>query len=359
MPTLRPFAPLLTGTLICAAAPALSQDICGGLGAGAQWIGGDDASSDITTAPAAQEQMALVLGGNEYVALFNLSAPTEVRVEAQGRGAADPQLDVFDADGNIMIADDDSGGGGAARAETMLEAGSYCVAVRSYDGSPMTSFVRVGRTDQEALTEGVADTSTPADPEEPVDGTFLANMSCGDARPLEGSLGDGGLTGTASVNENGYWSFSLDAPQALTLTATNQDADPVMTLFDANETYLAENDDFNGLDSQIDMVDPLPAGDYCIQITAVDDNALPITTSVVAYDPAEAQRQQVNSGDVAPPMDGSFPITDLGALDRRTLYDSLLAARVTPGTYVIGIKRLEDGGSGRARMVLEHYVPAP
>jgi len=57
--------------------------------------------------------MALVLGGNEYVSLFNLSGPTDVRVEAQGRGAGDPQIDLIDAEGNIMLSDDDGGGNGA------------------------------------------------------------------------------------------------------------------------------------------------------------------------------------------------------------------------------------------------------
>ncbi|MEO0905512.1 MAG: ABC transporter substrate-binding protein, partial [Pseudomonadota bacterium] len=65
--------------MLGAATPALAQDICGGAGSNGQWIGGDEASSDITTADVYREQMALVLGGNEYVSLFTLSAPTDVR----------------------------------------------------------------------------------------------------------------------------------------------------------------------------------------------------------------------------------------------------------------------------------------
>ncbi len=397
---------------IALSSPAFAQDLCGGMGAGGQWIGGDEAGSDIATAADINEQMALVLGGNEYVALFNLSAPSEVRIEAQGRGAGDPQLDVFDSNGGIVISDDDSGGGGAARAETPLDPGSYCVAVRSYDGSPMTSFVRVARTDQEPLTEGVAsEPSTTTTTEASV----ASSGSCASARPLEGSLADGGLSGTASVNETGFWSFSLDAPTALTLKAENVDADPVMTLYDSAEVYLDENDDFDGLNSQIDYDTPLDAGDYCIQITAVNDNDLPITTSVAVFDPAAALRDQVNSGEVAPPLDGSFPITDLGTLEGRKLvdlnttpetqwyqlsmassglllveavavtdavdtwlvayddlgrqiglnddygdgFDSLIAARVQPGNYIIGVKQLEESGTGPVRMVMEHYVPAP
>jgi len=231
---------------------------------------------------------------------------------------------------------------------------------------------------------------------------------------LEGSLADGGLSGVASVNDGGFWSFTLDTDTAVTLRAENADADPVMTIFDAEDTYLQENDDFDGLNAQIDFTSPLTAGDYCIQITAVNDNTLPITTTVVAYDPAEALRVQVNSGEVAPPMDGSFEITDLGALERRMLqdinttadaqwfkftmpaglllaeavavtdgidtwmvlfddlgrqvslnddygegFDSLIAARVSAGTYLLGVKQLEEEGTGPVRMVLEHYVAAP
>ncbi len=106
--------------------------------------------------------MALVLGGNEYVSLFTLSAPTDIRVEAAGRGSGDPIIDLLDSTGGMILSDDDSGGNAASRAETSLDAGTYCMSLRSYDGGPMTAFVRIGRQEQEALTEGVsAPTAAP------------------------------------------------------------------------------------------------------------------------------------------------------------------------------------------------------
>jgi len=138
----------------------------------------------------------------------------------------------------------------------------------------------------------------------------------------------------------------------------------------------------------------------------VNDDSLPIDVSVVAFDPAAALRDQVNAGDVAPPLDGSFLITTLGTLDTRLQvqwfsvempeaglllvesvavngeidpwmvayddlgrkigqnddygdgFDSLLAARVAAGTYIIGVKQLEDEGTGNLRMVLERYTAA-
>ena len=131
---------VIAGLMLGCAAPALAQDICGGAGDGGIWIGGDQAASDISTADNYQEQMALVLGGNEYVSLFTLSETTDIRVEAAGRGAGDPIIDLLDQDGGIVLSDDDSGGNAASRAETTLGAGTYCMAMRSYDGGPMTAW---------------------------------------------------------------------------------------------------------------------------------------------------------------------------------------------------------------------------
>ena len=141
------FRPLLVGAglAVGSTTAAFAQDFCGGIGSNGQWIGGDETASDISTAADFQEQMALVLGGNNYVSLFSLSAPTDVRIEAQGRGGGDPVIDVYDATGAMLVSDDDSGGDGASRAELTLDAGTYCVAMRSFDAAPMTGFVRVGR----------------------------------------------------------------------------------------------------------------------------------------------------------------------------------------------------------------------
>jgi hypothetical protein len=391
------------------ASPVFAQEMCG-FGDG-QWIGGDEAGSDISTAGDYQEQMALVLGGNEYVSLFTLSGTTDIRVEAQGRGAGDPLLELLDSTGSILLSDDDSGGGGAARGETQLDAGTYCVTVKSYDGAPLTAFVRIGRSEQEALTEGAAVIVEDTDADPVV--TMADSGSCADARPLDGSLADG-WTGTASVSENAYWSFSLAQDTPLTLTAENADADPTLTLLDANAEYLNDNDDFDGLNSRIEYIDGLAAGDYCLEVGAIDSNDLPITVSVSEYDPVAAQQALYASGDVAPPLDGSVPFTALGVLQNRLRqdvtttgdmtwftiempeaglllaesvsvggdgdpwmvayddlgrkvgqnddygenYDSLIAARVNAGVYLVGVRQLEEGMSGSVRMVFERYTAA-
>ncbi|WP_108814038.1 DVUA0089 family protein [Loktanella sp. Alg231-35] len=389
----------LAALLLGAASPALAQaNICGGFGDSGIWIGGDEATSDITTADTYQEQMALVLGGNEYVSLFTLSAPTDVRVEAAGRGAGDPIIDLLDANGGVILSDDDSGGNGASRAETNLDAGTYCMSMRSYDGSPMTAFVRVGRQEQDPLTAGI----------DAGGGSENAFGSCDTATPF----GDIGGLATASVSETPYWSFTLDAPTAVTITAENETADPVITLYGPGEVYINDNDDYDGLNSRIDVTDQLAPGTYCLAMEALSDEGAPITVSISAYDAEEALRSLYARGEAAPPLDGTVPVTDLGVLQSRLRQDvqatsdvqwfsveltepgllvteaiggggsdpwlvvfddfgrqvgqnddygdgldSLVMARLQPGIYVIGVRQY-DSGQGLIRLLLERYVRA-
>lgn len=414
---------------LLAAGPALAQDFCGGLSANGQWIGGTEAASDVATAGSYMEQMALVLQNNEYVALFSVSQPTGVRIEAQGRGSGDPRVELRDEAGSVVLSDDDSGGAGAARAETQLQPGRYCVSMNSYDGSPMSGFVRVGRTEHAALTTGMEvadDPAQPADPMQPLDpmqpadpaatggacdlSTITAYLS--DA-PLDGQIGSAPVTQTATVDEVPYWGFVLTQPTALSITAENESADPTITLYDESGLYLADNDDWDGLNSRLDMASPLQPGTYCIAMNALSDRAQPVTVSVAAYDPQAAQTGMYDRGEAAPPLDGSYPVAPLGPLatrlrqdiqstdtttwfsfeitepslvlveavtngmgdprlvlfddfgreiayndDSATSLDSLLTARVSPGTYLVGVRQLGEGTQALTRLLLERYVPA-
>jgi hypothetical protein len=413
---------------LAAAAPAMAQEFCGGQSAGGQWVGGTEAASDVTAAASYMEQMALVLMGNEYVALFSVSAPTDVRLEAQGRGAGDPVIDLYDEAGGIVLSDDDSGGNAASRAETTLQPGRYCLAMRSYDGSPMTGFVRVGRLEHEALTVGqqapMPEPEPMAEPEpmpEPMPGPGaggICDMAAvrnflGGGQPLDAMLGGEGVSATASPDEVPFWGFTLAAPAAVSITAENEDADPVITLYDEYGSWLAENDDWDGLNSRIDMAVPLQPGRYCVAMNALSDTSLPVTVAVAAYDAMAAQAGMYERAEAAPPLDGSWPITALGPLGTRlrtdvqttdlatwfsfdvaegglvlveavtngqgdptlTLFDdfgrqvaynddngesldSRLMARVMPGTYLVAVRQLGEGQQALTRMLFERYVPA-
>ena len=44
--------------------------------------------------------------------------------------------------------------------------------------------------------------------------------------------------------------------------------------------------------------------------------------------------------------------------DSATSLDSLLTARVSPGTYLVGVRQLGEGTQALTRLLLERYVPA-
>ncbi len=410
----------LAAVMACGLAlPAAAQTgLCGGIGDNGQWIGGAEATSDVSTATAAMEQMALVLQNNEYVALFTVSSAMDVRVEAQGRGAGDPVLELRDSTGTVVLSDDDSGGNGAARGEINLQPGTYCVSMKSYDGAPMTGFVRVGQLSHEPLTEGISDVVPDGGDEyiDPMAGgacdfsTVTNFLSDG---PINSLLATGGATVSASATDVPFWGFTLDAPAALTITADNEAADPTITLYDEYGNYLYDNDDFNGLNSQIDVTAPLYEGNYCISVGALTDTSMPITLTVKPYDAVAGLIGMYDRGEASPPLDGSYPVESLGLLGNRlrkditttdvttwfsldvdqgglllveavtndmgdpTLVlfddfgrqvaynddngdslDSMLTARVMPGTYLVGVRQLSESSSVLTRLLFERYVPA-
>ena len=44
--------------------------------------------------------------------------------------------------------------------------------------------------------------------------------------------------------------------------------------------------------------------------------------------------------------------------DNGSSLDSLLTARVMPGTYLVGVRQLSEGTQALTRMLFERYVPA-
>jgi hypothetical protein len=396
-----------------AAIPAAAQGLCGGVGDSGQWIGGAPETSDVAVAGAHLEQMALVLMGNEYVALFDVTAATDVRIEAEGRGAGDPVIDLRDAAGNIIASDDDSGGNGASRLEMFLDPGSYCVSMRSFDGTPMTAFVRVGLLSHEPLTDGFV--ALPDDGMMPPENFALCDLNT--AVPMaEGAIDsmlEGGVTFTGAAQDFPYLSFRIESDRMLTITAENEMADPVIAFYDEYGSWLGENDDFNGLNSQIDVNYPLFPGTYCLSLSALSDPAAPITVTVRAFDEAAAMQGMYERAEAAPPLDGSWPVTVMGALDGRvrqdvmasdtatwfafdvaegglvlvesvtangagdtvlTLYDdlgrqvawnddanntldSMLSVRVMPGTYLVAVRQY-SATPVMTRLVFERYVLA-
>jgi len=311
---------LAAAALMALAGPVAAQGVsCGGIGDGAPWLGGSREASDIATAAAPLARSGVsVAPGTRSVALFTLTQPLDIRVEAAPADAfGDTVLELFDAQGRLVATDDDSGGGLSSRVETDLQPGDYCLAATGYGGSGVTADLQVSRTEMAALTVGLAGGFVGSDSfpmfvgvQPCVADTSATELGRG---PIDAQLGQG-VTATNTVTATPYYRFTLASPQLLTIRAENQAADPYIYLFDGQGALLAENDDHDGLDSRIDVTQPLQPGSYCIAMRALSDPDLPVTVRVSGYDAGAVAVESYESGQAAPPLDGSYPVTSLGVL---------------------------------------------
>lgn len=323
---LRPAFALTAISCLVFGAPALAQSgLCAGLGDTGQWMGQGQASADIATAQGPLDLAVISQAGARAVGLFSLGTAMDVRLEAAPTTAGgDTIIELFDADGRLVVVDDDSGGGVSSRAELALEAGSYCLAVMGFGGAAVSADLRVSRLDMPALTAGLAGGFAdwqggapfvgidPCLPETPA-----VRLGAG---PIDADLAKG-VSMANSVDAVPYYRFSLAAPQALLIRATNELADPYIYLFDASGMVLAENDDAGGLNSRIDVLRPLAAGEYCIGMRALSDRTSLIRVTVSSRDLQEAAVLAYASAEVAPPLDGSWPVEDLGPLSTTMTLD--------------------------------------
>lgn len=395
---------------------------CGGIGASGQWLGGTPEASDISVSegPLTLSGLPVPLDGNT-VGYFTLSAPGEVRLEAQPAGGGDSVIELYDEAGALLVTDDDSGGGWASRAETMLQPGNYCLATRGFGGGSLTTDMRVGRLEHETITAGLnggffgggnfgGPLFVGVDPcTAETEATPLANG------PLDALLANGGASAVNTITGVPYYRFTLNTPQSISIRAENPSADPYIYFFDGEGNLLAENDDYESLNSRIDFTAPLDPGTYCIGMRSLSNPDLPVTVSVIGYDASAALAELYSTGDAAPPLDGSYPIIDLGVLPGRSVRDaqisgrnatwfafevtqqgaividavevtdsdpliilfndlgqeiafnddsggtlnSQITARVQPGRYLLAVRQYSDGYQGIIRIATERYVPAP
>jgi hypothetical protein len=88
-------------------------------------------------------------------------------------------------------------------------------------------------------------------------------------RPLDAQIAAAPVSQTASVERGALLGLHPDPAHRLSITAENETADPSITLYDEFGSYLAENDDWDGLNPRIDMAMPLQPGTYCIAMNAL------------------------------------------------------------------------------------------
>ncbi|MEM9009589.1 MAG: PPC domain-containing protein [Pseudomonadota bacterium] len=397
-----------TGVVLLLGAAGAAAQSC----AEAGWIGGDEATANLSTAVAPIEQALEVDGTSRSFVRFRVDGDADVRLEAAGQDGADPVAELVALDGRLISEDDDSGGNLASRIETTIGEGTYCLTVRGYYDDQMMTDIRIGLQSQEAMTVGGSGGSY---------GTSVCTAETAAAELVDGTL-DAALSTSGQITTGGtadgapFHRFRLEAPTQLSITAENENADPVLTLYDEQGSVLAENDDFDGLNSRLDFVEALPAGTYCIGLTALSDSQQRIELTVAAFDEAQFLQSAYARGEMSPPPGSDYPVDDLGPLattlsndfvltgsarwirfevsepslvlinalgsasgmDTRLAlfteagrrldenddfgggFDSRLVTPVDPGVYMIALTTVGGSGTaGAARLIVERYIRAP
>lgn len=400
------------GLFLLLAAPAWAQDpLCGGISLVGEWIGGDEASSDVATASAPFTVAGQVPIAGHMVRMFTLSAPADLRIDVDAVPAGDPYIAVYDARGAEVAADDDSGGDFGSRVETSLGPGTYCLAARSYESGVTDVAAIIGRQGQAFGPDEVdtqAATGSPA-------GNGAGCFASGTARlgdDLDVPALNRAPSATATAAEAPAYEFTLVEATPLSIIATSSAGDPLIRLLDADGGVLAENDDHDGLDARIDMIDPVPPGEYCVQIDDLNGTGNDTTVSLVPFDPAADRARRLGLAEFAPTPEDDVAIRDLGTLDSAVLrdvqatgaaqwfrvalpegglllteaigngadptlalfdrvgrrvgenddgpdgLDSFLAVRLPPGDYLLALRLVDEQARASVRLLMERYVPA-
>ncbi len=398
----------LTAIVLALSSPAFAQadgPICGGISLVGEWVGGSPETSDLAVSETVFDADGQVPIAGHLVRMFTLSESAPIRVDVAAVPGGDPYIAIYDEAGAEVAQDDDSGGNFASRIDTVLDAGTYCLAARSYSSGLTDITVRLSHSDL-APEDEVPDQATP-----PVS---LDGLGAGCGSPDLPAL----LLGSrefATVNEHPAWALIVEDGVPLTITASSDFGDPLVRVRDATGDIWAENDDADGLNSRIDLADPMPPGEYCLEVEDLngDDNVIAI--AVEAFDPAAERLRSLNMAEFAPLPDDDVTITDLGPLSAAILrdieatsdaqwyrftlpeggllvteaispdglgdpvvtlfdrvgrrigenddgpdgLDSFLVTRVLPGDYILAVRLVEEGASAPIRVLLERYIPAP
>ncbi|CUH41071.1 hypothetical protein JSE7799_03814 [Jannaschia seosinensis] len=397
---------LLTAAALALATPASAQaPICGGISLVGEWVGGDEAGSDVSVAGSPFEMEGQVPIAGHLVRLFSISQTTDLRVDVAALRSGDPYISVFDAAGSEIATDDDGGNGLASRLEVTLDPGAYCLAARSYESGVTDVSVFIGRTEQAPEDIAEVNDGVPSQGGAPDAACFIGNMAMLD--PLDG------VGAVATAAESPAYGFNLDEAMPLSITATSIGGDPLIRVLDSAGAIIAENDDHDGLNSRIDLSDPLAAGEYCVAVEDLDGGDNTINVTVEQFDPTAFRLRRIGQAEFSPTASDDVEVTELGTLDTSVLHDvstsivaswvrfdlpegglvvteaigdgvdpmivlfdrvgrrigenddgptgldSFLASRLLAGSYVLAVRTIEEGSTtGNVRLLLQRYVPA-
>jgi hypothetical protein len=393
------------------AAPALAQDapICGGISLVGEWVGGEEASSDVMAPEVFFDIAGQVPIAGHMVRMFTLSEPGSVRVDVSAVPAGDPYIAVYDASGSEVGSDDDSGGNFGSSVTMDLAPGTYCLAARSYESGITDVSVQIGRPEFFPASNDIAPTPGPSGNGAGCGSADVAIIADGQVTP---DMLANGTVVSGTIRQAPAYAFDLTQDVPLTITATSELGDPLIRLKDSVGNVLAENDDADGLNSRIDMTAALSAGEYCLEVEDLNGEDNAIVVSLDEFDPVADRLFRLGNMEFAPTTNDDVSVVDLGALEtlisqdvqasdsatwfslavpaggllvieavgtdvdpelklfdragREVAYnddgptglDSQIVYRSQPGNYMIGLRLLDSGQSGNVRLLLERYVPA-
>ncbi|MGP9804423.1 DVUA0089 family protein [Paracoccus sp. NSM] len=306
--------PLAIGLGGLSALPALAQGdgpVCSG--DPAQWFAADaDASTVNTVETPLRVEVESVEGSRGWHAFVVEGEAQSLRIEAEAIGGGDPSLVLATPEGRVLAENDDAMGGLNSRIETVLEPGTYCVQMVPVGDPAIRAAVQISREDQPALLAAPPDLSI-ADCRPETEAEALTDG------PLDAALASGRVSRQTGA-EVAYLRFALDAPGAITLRATSAELDPYLKLFDGTGSLIAENDDADGLNSRLDFLTPLAAGEYCIGVAPLSAREGVIDVSAEVLDRDSYLRAAWGRGEMAPPAGSGYPMQDIDLTrDRETV----------------------------------------
>lgn len=278
---------------------------CGG--APAVWIANAADASDVSTAATPLDMGVGAFAENGALVAFRITGQSQgVRIEAAATENGDPKIVLLTSDGDAIEESDDTENSLNSRIETTLGTGDYCVRVTSFDDSGVAANVRVGTLDDPRLFED----GTPSGPA--ISGCDASTEAIAFTEgSLDAALAQGVVRQSVTGEQASYLRFTLAEPASLTLRASSDSLDPTVVLFDGRGDRIAENDDADGTNSRLDFPTRLGAGDYCLGVAALSAGADEIQVSAEKLDPQSFFAAAWRRGELAPPLNGDYPVQEL------------------------------------------------
>lgn len=281
-----------------------------------------------TISAAIQAQVNMTPGELQYIR-FDVSELSDIRLEAVGSGGVDPVMALLTMNGNDLASDDDSGGSGSARIEMSLRPGSYCAAVRGYSSAYGIITVQLGRLEHDPITTPeMSSGGAPACAPNVAADAVIDGL-------IDGAIANGETVSFLADGTISYRRFSVGSPLALQIRATGEAADPVLRIFDAEGSLVAENDDHDGRNAQIDMIDALTPGEYCVSIQALNTGAPAIEVTFSEFDEEQFLQSLYATAEATPPLGGDYPIEEVGRLGGMHTSQSLISGNARWLSFVL------------------------